>query len=369
MLDRNDFAEIADRTLEYFFRSPPEDSERYGIGVTSGTSRNKVLVAIREYRKDDPYFASGPRRMLSCRGSLGTALSNAVFTRFRSRHFRARILILDRTDFRSDIKQLLSDFAPDGMSGFPHIIDSLAQCMNSETRSGITSLEYVGEGLGSIERQRLRKAFPKAKTHMTYTASEVGGIGRSCKHLPENFYHPLTGVVVEVENANESGEGELLISTTLAFGIPVRQYRISDIGTIRAGACACGAPLTFEILGRAGRDYVKLAGAVLRRELFDTIAASSTDLFDDYRAEAYTEEHQGVMRGKIVLRVHRASGGISPKAIADISARFSRDLFVTPTQTLSDVIQKGLFTPLEVVVVDSPFPEEEKEAKIVQRIL
>ncbi|MCE9541461.1 hypothetical protein K8R03_02780 [Candidatus Kaiserbacteria bacterium] len=367
MIDRDGFAALAEQTLEHFFLTPPADTEQYGIGVTSGTSRSKVLVAMREYPVAQGIFSSGPGRMLSTRGSLSTALNNAVFTKFRSRHFNARILTLDRADYAADIMPLLSDFAPDGITGYPHIMSQLADYMDAGTRDGVRSAEYVGEGLTASLNENLRRSFPRAKVSMAYMASEIGGIGRSCEFLPENQYHPLSGVTVEVLEPDDTGEGEVLVSKTIAFGIMVRQYRLADIGRIKPGTCRCGKPVTFEIVGRLGRDYVRLAGATFRRDLFDRIATANAELFEDYRIEAFLENDRGISRGKLIMKVYK-KGGVGDASIRKINERFLTGLYVTPTQTLGTLVKKGLFSPLEIVVVEQPFPDETKEAKIVQRI-
>lgn len=366
MLERNELSALLDETLARAKREPLADILSHGIGVTSGTSGRPLLVSVRKYFAHSAELTGGPERAICLRSSMSTALSYVAFTELRARAHYAAMLYIDPAALSKDVGALIEDFDPDELCGFPHAVANLAGVLSAEARGRIGSIELAGEGLPAAIATRIRESFPNAAIRMIYTASEISGIGRSCPHLPPNTYHPFPGVTVEVFEPDADGEGELLISKMISFGIAVRQYRIGDFGKRIEGTCACGERDTFEVLGRNGRDYIKLAGALLRRELFDRAAADCADVLDDYRAEASLVHTPRGDRGKITLRVYRA-GGPPAGAMERIRDAFG-SVFVTPSRRLNEVIESGAFEPIEILESETPFPPEIKVAKIVSRI-
>ncbi len=157
--------------------------------------------------------------------------------------------------------------------------------------------------------------------------------------------------------------GDLLVSFRPSERVKVRRYRVGDIARRANTSCPCGDPVTFEILGRKGRDYVKLAGALLRREEFDRVASMRPDLFDDYRAEVTKMPARDKVTGTITLRVFRRDGKWSESIRKEITELFTKHLFVTMHQTLGELIGGGALRAL-VVEPAGPFPEKYKDIKL-----
>ena len=130
-------------------------------------------------------------------------------------------------------------------------------------------------------------------------------------------------------------------------------------------SCACGAAVTLEHLGRTGYDFVKVAGATLVREEFDRVALKLR-AFDDYRAQISTELQGQSIAGKIVLRIYRSDGAGTEKLAQEIGELFSKELFVTQSQSLQDIVSKKLFLPLSVKWGQEPFPLKNKEIKLIE---
>jgi hypothetical protein len=106
---------------------------------------------------------------------------------------------------------------------------------------------------------------------------------------------------------------------------------------------------------------------VLLREEFDRVAVLCRDLFDDYRAEASTRSERGERKGAIVLTVFRRDGCWSVDVERAIGRRFSRELFLTSTRTLAELVAAGLFLPLIVKRAEHAFPLKNKEVKLTER--
>jgi len=204
---------------------------------------------------------------------------------------------------------------------------------------------------------------PSASIESVYISVETGAIsGIPCGHLGRGMYHPKPGVVVEISGTDADGAGDILVSTQFGKKRRIERYRIGDIGRIIEGACACGAAHTFEVLGRRGYDYVKVAGALFHRAEFDRVAGRCADFFDDYRIEV-SENSQG--GADVLVRVYRTDGMWDEDIRNNIAAGMS-DAFVGPDKTLRDVFPRG-FT-LRVERATDPFERRIKDVKITYRV-
>ena len=343
MMDRSDFAVIAQKTLDDYIAAPPEDRRTRVVRMTSGTSSGEPLIFIREIAAQNPQWFSRYVRSLLCVGNLPMRLGLALVFR-KEAGARAKLLGLDNKDLEPSLEVLAKDFAPEMVMSFPSILTRAAAYLGGAT-VWIQSAVFTGEPLRPATRVHLKKQFPHAVLQPQYMIQEMGSVSSPthCPYIPEERYHPAGGVVLGVLNPDEEGEGELLVSARVNDDIVLADYRYGDLVRIYREPCACGASVSFEIVGRKNVDFIRFGGATLRQEEFDRVFAQCGDLADEYRAEFSIAGEQGV----ITLFVY-APTGLSAQHEKDLRERFSTLLFLTPRQTLRDLVVQGIFAPLRV---------------------
>ncbi len=374
ILERKDFAKIAEQTLRDFIDSPPppRDVMDYALRLSSGSTGGTILVGMYKasaliYRI--PITRSwyvGSDRVLCCFGPLTMRL----FTVLDGQKFTedALFLSIDPLDLTEEPAALIADFAPQKILGVPSYILHVAASMDEHSRARILSINVFGEFLTQTTCSLLSERFPNAVRRSLFAVSEIGAISTvSCDFQPPNFYHPRPGVSVALHEPDSEGVGELLVSTVLNQTIPVTRYQTGDSVRMNETPCQCGEKVTFEVLGRRGYDYIKLVGVTLRQEECQRVA-TALRAFDDYRIEASSVRDGERVQGKLSLCIFRKDGVGTAGLAREIGEKFSRALRLTPTRTLAELVADGLFVPLEVVFAESPFPAENKSIKLVERL-
>ncbi len=363
-LNRADVGVINEKLLSYFISSPPAVAREYALKITSGTSGTPLIsIVYCGPSQWDKFRESG--RIVSSFGSLNRRLSEALRISNDLTPGPKKVLLVDANDMSPGLSSLLEDFAPDTVAGVASFVARLCPYFG-RTGAGVRILRLSGEYLVPGVQSLLRSTFTHARRLMHYSTSEFGGIGRQCKDLPPNHYHPLPSVTIEIAHPDETGRGDIIVSKRLENGFLFDRYDIGDAGRLHPGPCACGASVTFEHLGRRGHDYFKLAGAILRREEFDRVAALFKQYIDDYRAYASEVLDGDILKGKIVLRAFTESPTPSPALAEEIAHDFSSRIFLTPSRTLADLVATGVFLPLEVEFSRTPFPQKHKDIKLVR---
>lgn len=296
-------------------------------------------------------------------GTMSTRLTNVFSVRYCEGNAPIRVMATDIRDLVPEVGMLLDDFAPDTFRGVPSFITAVLETLSTAARLRIKNVFLTGEMLTAYRARVFAEKTPDAAVRMLYVTSELGGLSSldNCRYLRRNQYHPGEGVTIDIVGPDESGAGEVYISTTIEDE-HIRQYRVGDVARFLP-QCRCGAPVTFELVGRTGRDYVKLAGATLRREEFDRVVGLFPYV-DDYRVEAREVQSGGSPKGQITLRLYRRGATMTDALLEETKNKFSRELFLTPTQTLFELVQKGVFLPLEIVQTAGPFTQENKDIKI-----
>lgn len=370
MMERNDVAVLGEAALKDLIAQPPEISTTALVRVTSGTSGEPIVMAT-GYSPDAPEDIAGDasvRRMLVCIGSRTARLSNILIARAGPRDRALRVLPIDQQDVDDRLTPLLSDFSPEGVHGFPAIISRVGAHMDASTKDGVRTAKLTGEVLTEERDSALQAMYKNARLIEIYIASEVGGrIGvRSCGYLPRAHFHPALDVEIEVANPDAEGVGDLLVTRPVFRGFRVESYRIGDMAKLVRARCACGAETTFALVGRRGIDYIKIVGALIRREEFDRVCATFPDAIDDYRAEVSEVHVAGQSKGRIALTLFRAKGTPTEARVHEIARLFADRVFLTQTATLAQLVERDVFLPLEVTYTDAPFSVQHKEVKLIQ---
>ena len=366
MLDRERIRLLGEEALEQIIANPPADARHWGVRITSGTTRAPVM-AINHYSNAQFSKFEGSTNVLLCFGALGVRLSNTLHFR-NSASSPGNVVSLDVGDTAPALSGLFSDIAPDTICGNPSFAVRAGERLG-DAGTSVELLQLSGERITPITEHMLAGYFPHARILMTYAANEIGLIStHGCPHLPVNHYHPAPGVSVEILQEDETGSGMLEVTKSdiaSSGGMAVERYRIGDTARFVDTVCQCGAKVTFEHLGRDGHDYLKLMGALIRREEFDRVALALKNRIDDYRVEAREIQDGSALKGSILLYVFSHKGPGTPALAGEIARDFSREVFLTATQTYADLVAKKLFLPLVVEFSPIPFPQKHKDVKLI----
>lgn len=363
MLDRAGYFDIAQRAMQRFIEDRPSPAHEWAVRVTSGTTEQGPLVVASHFLPPAFERYAGVRAPIVCFGSMCSRLSNAIFIRYAAGERDSRALFLDNADLRPELRSLIAQFSPDSMCGFISFVSRVAEFIDREDAERIVLLRLAGESLTQTQEEYFRTKFPNARITMAYIANEIGQVtADQCPLQARNRYHLEPGVRVEIADPDETGAGDILVTKEIYPGITIEKYRTGDAGRFLEEPCACGESQTLEVLGRVGYDYVKLAGALLRRDEFDRVASAMH--IDDYRALASSVIENGSLKGYIELHVYSRFGAGTPDLALQIATDFSKRAFVTPTQTIENLVQKGIFAPLKVSFAPTAFPTGAKEVKI-----
>jgi phenylacetate-coenzyme A ligase PaaK-like adenylate-forming protein len=351
MITKKEFDEIGTLSLEDF--KDEREAKKYIIRTTSGTTGSEPLFIIR--RKNNPnkemdYYGDF-KRVVGFFGSLNARLShlsNIIYRRENS-----AILFIDNKDLNSYLDSLLKQFKPDSFCGFPSfIVKALEYIQDQKILEGIKHISYRGEYLSSAKQRILKNKLPNAKLTSFYAAAELGTLSSFCPYLSIGLYHPEDGVNVDIMNQDENRIGEIVISMKISNNVKVEKYLIGDIGRfVKSGEkCECGKSITFEVLGRKDFDYIKICGAIITQDDFERVVSYLKLYIADYRG--YIKEiitHNNCLVGEIQLEI-KPTDKLRAMKYPEIfiQEEISKRLYLTPSQTLRDLVEKNVFLPLRI---------------------
>lgn len=345
------------------------ETKNYLFRTTSGTTGGLPMLIARKRKKSSTEkigFYSGIKRVVGFFGTYNARLGHVASAIYRKEH--PAVLFFDHSDLKpKSFNRIFKGFKPDGICGFPSfIIKGLELVQNSKALLGVKKVNMTGEYLSPAKQEFLQKKLPNAKLAIFYAAGEIGFISDFCPNLPLGQYHPKEGTKIEIINQDKDGIGELIVSTELSPSVPIKRYRVGDIGKfVKIGEkCACGDSVTFEVLGRKDFDYIKISGALLMQQEFERVMKELKEYVVDF-CGTVQERKVGIgFKGEIKLDI------VSTPELKNhqypeqfISEQIAKKLFVTPTKTLDVLIKNETFLPLLVNLV-SNIPIGYKDVKL-----
>jgi phenylacetate-coenzyme A ligase PaaK-like adenylate-forming protein len=221
-------------------------------------------------------------------------------------------------------------------------------------------IETYGEPCSETTVRYLIANFPNATLMSDYGQSEVGGTsGYLCRpitatqHVEE--FHPSPGVFLELCDhetgkhvATETGAvGELIATcaTGSVRAMPMIRYATGDIAEVTASDCEKHGTWKFRVIGRTELDLVKIPGGMLQTaEILRVLKSIPHRVSDEFEAHLETTSDKPV---RLVIHV-------SPLRDDDLTAItqiVSDSLHVSPTLTYSMGVLRGIYEPLECVVL------------------
>jgi phenylacetate-CoA ligase len=165
--------------------------------------------------------------------------------------------ILDENNINNYL-QLLLDKKPTMIRAFTSPIHEVARFAIERKLDFrfIKGIVTTGEPLYEHQRQLIERAF-NCKVFDSYRSREAGPLAQECDE--NNGLHinaeSLLVEIAETEHSEnlDQGEGEIVVTDLLNFGMPLIRYKMGDIGKISNRKCACGRglPLLEKVTGRS----------------------------------------------------------------------------------------------------------------------
>jgi phenylacetate-coenzyme A ligase PaaK-like adenylate-forming protein len=196
-------------------------------------------------------------------------------------------------------------------------------------------------------------------------------LGDRCDYLSElapRFFHPLTqNFFYEVINENE-----LVVTSLRPFEYPfVFRYKTGNSVIISDYKCKCGNNKLMEVFGKLETDVIRLQGAfIYASEIYNALSPYSKHLLSfDFRLHVYEVIKKDKIMPKLVLQLVPKIRIKDPKKLKDeIEKGISENLFVTTNATLSKLVEREIFMPLEVEFTEM-FPFSQKQQLIISHLV
>lgn len=349
-------------------------TDPYGfmLRVTSGTSGFAepplLLRSIGVVIKEDEL------RTLWVYGSFVISLQGAlihVLANCKEGIVRHQALVLTHRELRPEALEGIRDFHADNISGFPNDLTNFAAAFSGASSSlpPIKKISVGGDFLGKSQLALIQSVFGATDVTLEYGLSEFGKVGHPCEFLKErygfNAYHPNSKkYIIELADIDEEGYGEIIGTNLSRPELALLRYRTGDVGKAIEEKCPCGEEFTLFLLGRKNFDYVKCAGAMIVRPELERVMEKFKEYVEEWRAEAREFTRFNSVIGELTLKIKPTPSLDSHQnLLPSIAGRISQMLYLTPSATLMDIVQKQLFLPLKLEIVDK-FPDAPKRVLI-----
>lgn len=151
-----------------------------------------------------------------------------------------------------EYSNFILNYRPVKMYGYASALYLLAKHILQNKKSVPRSLRVIfatAEPLFDFQRETIEQTFG-VKVSTEYGARDAGLMANEC---PEGGFHvPVEGMVVEIENADATGLGEVVVTNLFTRAMPIIRYRTGDMAQLSHDDCSCGRglPLLKKVEGR-----------------------------------------------------------------------------------------------------------------------
>jgi putative adenylate-forming enzyme len=294
----------------------------YAVGLSSGTSGNKVLTVLSP-RERDRYAAllwarSGLRwRRRPPRVLFALRTRNEAFQAVR--RFGVTLVHVDYLQSPETLVRLVNEHRLNVLAGPPSILTLLAE-RRERIRGRIDALISYAEELDDAGKRRLEEAFD-APVAEIYQGAE-GMIASTCRagrlHLNED------AVRVELDPAGDvlGDAGAVVVTDLHRTTQPFVRYRLGDLLELGGRDCPCGSSFRIveRIHGRSDGTFVLAAAGGGRVLLMPDYVRRSIN-----RASQDVEEYQAIQHATddVEIRLRLAPGSDRAAIEAAIAANLA----------------------------------------------
>lgn len=239
-----------------------------------------------------------------------------------------------------------------------------------------------GETCSSLKLNYFKKTFPSAYFYMRFGNSEIGGARHyQCEFLHKNSHNSfhIDNTVELIEIVDEDGKnlkvgeiGEIVHTDLSKKAFPLVRYKTRDMGKIKKKDCPCGNSYILTIEGKSGFDSLKVFGTTLRTEIISQALQSSQDLVEPhFQLHVFEQEVPTGIKPKLELHLKlkdsTSSRNENSYVLEILAEKISAKFQISPSKTLKDLAEEGIFMPLEIKLVKS-WPIEMKSKNIISHL-
>ena len=347
------------------------DAYRFIFRITSGTTgATEPLLILRPQSAPRSVPDDEPRTIwlyepfsLGLRGVLFNILCNR-----RENTNKNQAFVIDPYTLNQKMREAIRDFNADSVAAFPTGLAKFTSVFEAGENFFKTIKKAIlgGDFLSKGHLEAVKDRFQSLAIDLSYGLAEFGVVGEPCRFLNKkygfNAYHPRQRRrVIEVVDADEEGYGEIVGTLMAPVELALLRYRTGDIGKALREKCECGADFTIFLVGRKDFDYVKCAGAMVVRQELERVLGGFEDIVGEWRAEAREFVRGRRLLGELTLKVKVKDVSLGKtEVVSSLAGAVSRELFLTPTETLAELAAKGKFLPLRLELVEE-FGKENKQ--------
>jgi phenylacetate-CoA ligase len=173
-----------------------------------------------------------------------------------------------------------------------------------------------GEGVTRENRARLEE-FWRAPLCMTYASTESAtALGFECRY--QTGYHVNNyDFYMEIDDPDEDGYGELVLTTLSRKVMPLIRYRTGDVARWLSGPCACGFP--FRRLALRGRvdEQVSCAWGNLHPEFFEKLMSAVPGSSDEWQVAVTESAGKQVIQFRMELESDAQEEGVVSQSVLE----------------------------------------------------
>ncbi|MEI6266818.1 MAG: hypothetical protein WCP14_02935 [bacterium] len=273
--------------------------------------------------------------------------------------------------------KIAKELSPDAILSTPTLL-TLFIAELKKVDFDLQQIRLIRLGSEFCSKQRadyFRKSFPNADVSFAYGSSEMAGlIGYRCayiEHEAPSFFHPHKRNILEVldeDDITPVSSGQIILTSLKLPAFPLIRYQTADYADITSNTCDCGEKYTIKVNGKRDFDVLRFSGVTLHTQVIaDAIPEFDTPGVPWFQLHVF-ERNQGDMMIN-ELELHLASEDINnvKGKETDIAKLVQKQLYLTATKTLEDLVDEGLFLPLKVKFIEKA-PVEAKSKHIISHL-
>lgn len=185
-----------------------------------------------------------------------------------------------------EIVRLCAEFDVTVLLSLPTLFVLLADIVKKENVAlpSLRMLAYAGEHMSEEAQTYVRETLGVERINaLAYSSADAGLMGYQCDQCGFGVYHlPTAFQLIEFidpdsgQAAADGEKGDVAVTNLVRRSMPLIRYRVGDVATPIADACACGDPNPlYHLQGRAGDDF-KIGGAFISMRVFEESLATVT---------------------------------------------------------------------------------------------
>gem|GEM_PF-599288 len=273
-----------------------------------------------------------------------------------------------------------------GVSGFiitPTILDSLIISLE-KTDFSFASIKYIilgGEYCSKQKMNYFKNIFPNARFNLIYGSSEFGGpCGYQCEYLKEKLgqYHITDSLLVEITTdgkvSKTAEQGTITVTDLKTKAFPLIRYETDDIGSLLKEECNCREKHILLLDGRANFDIIKFHGITLNSQAIENSLESVSDYIhpNDFQMHIWEKNIGEKLKPHLIidlrLKEKYEKNSQDPMFKEKISAMISARLKLSMKSNLKQLVENGIFLPLEINFPQKWLTENIKSKHIISHL-